>query len=36
MTDAQLTALTTIAWIIGATTTFILLADWSAAGHMDP
>jgi hypothetical protein len=32
MTDAQLTALTTIAWIIGATTTFILLAHWSAAG----
>ena len=32
MTDAQLTALSTIAWIVGTTTTFVLLAHWSAGG----
>ena len=32
MTDAQLTALSTIAWIIGTTATFVLLAHWSAGG----
>jgi hypothetical protein len=32
MTDAQLTALSTIAWILGTATTFILLAHWSAGG----
>jgi len=32
MTDAQLTALGTIAWIVGTATTFILLAHWSAGG----
>ena len=32
MTDAQLTALSTIAWIIGTTPTFVLLAHWSAGG----
>jgi hypothetical protein len=32
MTDAQLTALSTIAWIAGTATTFIVLAHWSAGG----
>ena len=32
MTDAQLTALSTLAWLIGTTTLFILLAHWSAGG----
>jgi hypothetical protein len=32
MTDAQLTALSTIAWIVGTATTFVLLAHWSAGG----
>ena len=32
MTDQQLTALSTIAWIIGTGTAFILLAHWSAGG----
>lgn len=32
MTDQQLTTLSTIAWIIGTTTVFILLAHWSAGG----
>jgi hypothetical protein len=32
MTDTQLTAISTIAWVIGTTTTFILLAHWSAGG----
>jgi hypothetical protein len=32
MTDAQLTALSMIAWIIGTATAFILLAHWSAVG----
>ena len=32
MTDAQLTALSTIAWIVGTITTFVLAAHWSAGG----
>ena len=32
MTDAQLTALSTIAWVIGTATVFVLIAHWSAGG----
>ena len=32
MTDAQLTALSTIAWIVGTIATFVLAAHWSAGG----
>jgi len=32
MTDTQLTALSTIAWVIGTATVFVLIAHWSAGG----
>ena len=32
MTDTHLTALSTIAWIVGTVRAFILLAHWSAGG----
>ena len=32
MTDAQLTTLSTIAWVIATTALLILLANWSAGG----
>ena len=32
MTDTELTALSTFAWLIGTVTLFILLAHWSAGG----
>lgn len=32
MTDAQLTTLSTILWLVGTCTLFVLLAHWSAGG----
>jgi hypothetical protein len=32
MTGAQLTTLSTLAWLVGTVTLFILLAHWSAGG----
>jgi hypothetical protein len=32
VTDAQLTTLATLAWLVGTVTLFILLAHWSAGG----